>query len=173
MSADQSLIVTSHVEAVTIAIQPSAWELRREALETAESVTQVQGETDQLLAVGALTEMRKLLKLVESSRQMVKAPVLVLGQKIDAPTALQWGMVNEVVDDTAALAARMDAIAAQLDGMGTDALRMLKLVLRNGETSPLREQLGVEAVANGLNFQSREFADKKAAYLNKLKAGKK
>lgn len=72
MSADQ-LIVASHVEAVTIAIQPSAWELRREALETAESVTQVQGETDQLLAVGALTEMRKLLKLVESSRQAVKA----------------------------------------------------------------------------------------------------
>ena len=31
--------------------------------------------------------------------------------------------------------------------MGSDAVRMLKLVLRNGERSQLREQLAVEAVA--------------------------
>ncbi len=97
----------------------------------------------------------------------------LLGQKIDAPTALQWGLVNELVDDQAALAERMQALSAHLSGMGADAMRMLKLILRNGESSPLREQLGVEAVANGLTFQSREFADKKAAYLEKLKAGKK
>ena len=72
-----------------------------------------------------------------------------------------------------ALAARMDAIAVHLEPMGTDAMRMLKLVMRTGERAALREQLGVEAVANGLNFQSREFADKKAAYLSKLKAPRK
>jgi enoyl-CoA hydratase/carnithine racemase len=97
----------------------------------------------------------------------------LLGQKIDAPTALQWGLVNELVDDQAALAERMQALSVHLGGMGADAMRMLKLILRNGESSPLREQLGVEAVANGLTFQSREFADKKAAYLEKLKAGRK
>jgi enoyl-CoA hydratase/carnithine racemase len=97
----------------------------------------------------------------------------LLGQKIDAPTALQWGLVNELVDDQAALAERMQALSDHLGGMGADAMRMLKLILRNGESSPLREQLGVEAVANGLTFQSREFADKKAAYLEKLKAGRK
>ncbi|MEI7786129.1 MAG: enoyl-CoA hydratase/isomerase family protein [Betaproteobacteria bacterium] len=97
----------------------------------------------------------------------------LLGQKIDAPTALQWGLVNELVDDQAALAERMQALSIHLSGMGADAMRMLKLILRNGESSPLREQLGVEAVANGLTFQSREFADKKAAYLEKLKAGRK
>ena len=97
----------------------------------------------------------------------------LLGQKIDAPTALQWGLINELVDDQAALAERMQALSIHLSGMGADAMRMLKLILRNGESSPLREQLGVEAVANGLTFQSREFADKKAAYLEKLKAGRK
>lgn len=97
----------------------------------------------------------------------------LLGQKIDAPTALQWGLVNELVENQEALAERMQALAAHLGGMGADAMRMLKLILRNGESSPLREQLGVEAVANGLTFQSREFADKKAAYLEKLKAGRK
>ncbi len=97
----------------------------------------------------------------------------LLGERIDAERALQWGMVNELVEDGPALAQRMDAIAAQLSGMGSDALRMLKLVLRNGERSQLRDQLAVEAVANGLAFQSREFAEKKAAYLARLKAGRK
>lgn len=97
----------------------------------------------------------------------------LLGSRIPAEQALQWGLVNELVDDAAALEARMQDLAAQIDGMGTDALRMLKLMLRNGEKSSLREQLGVEAVANGLAFQSREFAQKKAAYLGKVKGERK
>jgi enoyl-CoA hydratase/carnithine racemase len=109
-------------------------------------------------------------RLIGPSRALQMA---VLGQKIDADTALSWGLVNEVVDDTAALGERMNAIAAQLNGMGSDALRMMKLILRNGERSQLRDQLGMEAVANGLNFQSREFAQKKAAYLDQLNAGRK
>jgi enoyl-CoA hydratase/carnithine racemase len=81
--------------------------------------------------------------------------------------------VNEVVDDPAALAVRMDALAAQIGGMGSDALRMMKLVLKNGERSDLRTQLGMEAVANGLTFQSDEFKQKKADYLSALKEGRK
>lgn len=97
----------------------------------------------------------------------------LLGQRIPADQALQWGLVNELVEDQPALAARIDEIAGQVQAMGTDALRMLKLTLRNGETSTLRNQLGIEAVANGLAFQSREFQDKKAAYFGKLKGGRK
>jgi enoyl-CoA hydratase/carnithine racemase len=97
----------------------------------------------------------------------------MLGTQIPAEQALSWGMVNELVDDPVALAARVDALDQHLSTMGTDALRMLKLIIRNGITSSLREQLGVEAVANGLTFQSQEFKDKKAAYLNKLQGGKK
>ncbi len=93
----------------------------------------------------------------------------LLGSKVSAEQALDWGLVNELVEDVAALTARMDALAGQLDPMGTDALRMLKLILRNGEQSQLRDQLGVEAVANGLTFQSREFQDRKNAYLSKLR----
>ena len=97
----------------------------------------------------------------------------VLGSPVGADQGLAWGLVNELVEDQAALAARMEALEKQLDSMGTDALRMLKLIIRNGTTSQLREQLGVEAVANGLTFQSQEFKDKKAAYLNSFKKGKK
>lgn len=97
----------------------------------------------------------------------------VLGQKIEAETALTWGLVNELVEDQAALSSRMDALANQIGGMGSDALRMMKLILRNGERSDLRTQLGMEAVANGLTFQSEEFKTKKAAYLASLKEGRK
>lgn len=97
----------------------------------------------------------------------------VLGQKIDAETALNWGLVNELVDDVDALSARMDAIADQIGGMGSDALRMMKLVLRNGERSELRNQLGMEAIANGLTFQSEEFQQKKAMYFKQLRETRK
>ena len=97
----------------------------------------------------------------------------VLGSPIPAEQALAWGMLNELVEDQPALAARLDALEQHLGGMGSDALRMLKLIIRNGISSGLREQLGVEAVANGLTFQSQEFKDKKAAYLNSFKKGKK
>ena len=109
-------------------------------------------------------------RVIGPSRAMQMA---VLGQKIDAETALVWGLVNEVVDDPAALSARMDDLAAQIGGMGSDALRMMKLILRNGERSELRSQLGMEAVANGLTFQSDEFKQKKSAYLKSLKEGRK
>lgn len=105
-------------------------------------------------------------RVIGPSRAMQMA---VLGQKIDAETALAWGLVNELADDPEALSARMDAIGSQINGMGSDAIRMMKLVLRNGERSELRNQLGFEAVANGLNFQSDEFKQKKAAYFRQLR----
>ncbi len=109
-------------------------------------------------------------RVIGPSRAMQMA---VLGQKVDAETALVWGLVNEVVEDPGALALRMDALAAQIGGMGSDALRMMKMVLRNGERSDLRGQLALEAVANGLTFQSDEFKAKKAGYLAALKEGRK
>ena len=111
-----------------------------------------------------------LQRQIGPSRTMQMA---MLGAPVPAEQALIWGLVNEMVEDQPELAARMDALEKQLGGMGTDALRMLKLIIRNGFNSQLREQLGVEAVANGLTFQSQEFKEKKAAYLNSFKKGKK
>ena len=47
-------------------------------------------------------------------------------------------------------------------------MRVMKLVLRNGERSDLRGQLGMEAVDNGLTFQSDAFKARKAGYLAAL-----
>jgi enoyl-CoA hydratase/carnithine racemase len=93
----------------------------------------------------------------------------LLGKPVDAERGAEWGLVNELADDPAALAERVDALAAQLGAMGTDALRMLKLVIRSGGSSELGVQLQLEAVANGLTFQSSEFKERKADYLARLR----
>jgi len=105
-------------------------------------------------------------RLVGPSRAMQMA---VLGERVDAQTALEWGMVNEVVNDVDALSARMAALNEQIGGMGSDALRMMKVILRSGERSDLAAQLNMEAIANGLAFQSEDFAKKKAGYLKMTK----
>ncbi|GAA4551012.1 enoyl-CoA hydratase/isomerase family protein [Pseudonocardia xishanensis] len=92
----------------------------------------------------------------------------LLGAPVVAETGLGWGLVNEVVEP-AELSGRLDEITAQLAAAGPDAARMLKLVVRNGAQSTLRDQLGLEAVANGLAFRSAEFADRKATYLDRLR----
>ncbi|RTL66265.1 MAG: enoyl-CoA hydratase/isomerase family protein [Pseudonocardiaceae bacterium] len=105
-------------------------------------------------------------KAIGPSRTLQMA---LLGKPVLAEVGEGWGLVNEVHDGVEALRKRVDEVVAQLNTMGPDAIRMLKLVIRNGATSPLREQLAMEAVSNGLTFQSAEFAARKAAYIDGLR----
>lgn len=90
------------------------------------------------------------------------------GRRIDAAEAVRIGMVNEAFDDPEALRVHVASVVTAVAGMGSDAGRMLKLVVRNGATSPLREQLRVEAVANGLCFSSEEFRTAKGQMLARM-----
>lgn len=92
----------------------------------------------------------------------------VLGQPVDAATAADWGLVNELVEDESGLQERISELTGELNTMGTEALRMLKHIVRNGANSQLHEQLRTEAIANGLTFHSAEFAERKADYLARL-----
>ena len=90
------------------------------------------------------------------------------GRRIDAVEARRIGMVNETFDDPDDLHAHVESVVSAVLGMGADAGRMLKLVVRNGATSPLREQLRMEAVANGLCFNSEEFRTAKENMLGRV-----
>jgi enoyl-CoA hydratase/carnithine racemase len=107
--------------------------------------------------------------LVGPSRALHMA---LTGYRVSAHEALNWGLVNEVYPDQGALNEAVEAFIAQLSAMGHDAVAMLKTVIRLSQTSELREQLQVEAIANGLAFQSEEFKNKKQAYLDQLGMGK-
>ncbi|MGR6520333.1 enoyl-CoA hydratase/isomerase family protein (plasmid) [Rhodococcus erythropolis] len=90
------------------------------------------------------------------------------GYRVPVEEGVMWGLVNEVHPDEESLTSAAEAFCETISAMGPDAVRMLKTVIRLGHTSNLREQLQVEAIANGLAFQSDEFQAKKTAYLNKL-----
>lgn len=93
------------------------------------------------------------------------------GRRIDAGEAEQIGMVNRSFGAADELQAHLDSVLSAIASMGSDAGRMLKLVVRHGGSSPLREQLSVEAIANGLCFGSEEFKSAKAEMLGRLKRG--
>lgn len=93
------------------------------------------------------------------------------GRRIDATEAVQIGMVNQSFEDAEELDAHVASVLSAITGMGSDAGRMLKMVVRLGASSPLREQLRVEAIANGLCFGSDEFRSAKAEMLGRLTRG--
>jgi enoyl-CoA hydratase/carnithine racemase len=108
-------------------------------------------------------------RLVGPSRALHMA---LTGYRVPAEDGLTWGLVNAVYPDGEALSEAVETFVDQVSGMGPDAVRMLKTILRLGESSSLGEQLQVEAISNGLAFQSDEFKEKKKAYLEKLGGGK-
>jgi hypothetical protein len=70
-----------------IEITPSAWEVRKQALEAAKPIRQVTTASEQSLAVEALRQLKAIRTGMEATRKSVKAPVLELGKKIDATAA--------------------------------------------------------------------------------------
>ncbi len=90
------------------------------------------------------------------------------GYRVSADEARSWGLVNEVHRALEDLEAAVESFVEQTSLMGRDAARMLKTIVRTGHDSALRDQLQVEAIANGLAFQSEEFKAKKQAYLDQL-----
>lgn len=104
-------------------------------------------------------------RLVGPSRALHMA---MTGYRVGGDEALNWGLVNEVHPDVESLGRAIDDFVDRVADQGADALEMLKTIVRLGASSSLHEQLQVEAIANGLAFQSEEFASKKQAYLSKF-----
>ena len=90
------------------------------------------------------------------------------GRRVDGDEAFRIGIVNQAFEDSMDLKNHVDSVVSAIARMGSDAGRMLKLVVRHGASSPLREQLRVEAVANGLCFTSPEFNLAKTELLDRI-----
>lgn len=101
------------------------------------------------IGIPSIIQAALLPRLIGQSRA---SWLLLTGERIDAATALQWGLLDELVD-----VARLDeVVAARADRMATfgpQALRQQKRLLREWQTQPLEQ-----AIVNGV----REFA---AAFL--------
>ncbi|MBC7521524.1 MAG: enoyl-CoA hydratase/isomerase family protein [Sandarakinorhabdus sp.] len=95
--------------------------------------------------------------------------MMMLGEKIPAETAADWGMIYKVVDD-ADLAATVAAIAAKLAKGPTTSYTLIRQGLRDSLDMTLTEALMVERRNQMKAGRSADFAEGVMAFLQKRPA---
>lgn len=90
------------------------------------------------------------------------AEVMLLGRAIDAEQALQWGLVNEVVDD-ARLRDRAIEIAHELAALAS-TVGVTRQLIHDGWDRSLVDQLDAEATAQGIAQYRPDYIEARAAF---------
>jgi enoyl-CoA hydratase/carnithine racemase len=93
--------------------------------------------------------------------------LLLLGEPLDAETALQWGFVNRVVDD-AALMDTARGLARRLAALPPQAVRLTKQLIRHGATD-VTGRMGEELAMFRERLGSPEAKEAFAAFMEKRK----
>jgi 2-(1,2-epoxy-1,2-dihydrophenyl)acetyl-CoA isomerase len=93
--------------------------------------------------------------------------MMMLGERIPADRAAEWGLIARVVDD-ADLAAESMALAARLARGPTVALGLIRRLAREAQQLPLAEALAAERAAQRDAGATRDFAHAVAAFLQKI-----
>jgi 2-(1,2-epoxy-1,2-dihydrophenyl)acetyl-CoA isomerase len=112
------------------------------------------------------TGMSYLLPRVVGPRRA--AELFYLGKVIDGATALDWGIVNELVDDEQ-LSHRAAEIAKAIESGPAPALRQTKRLLRDGASRGYTEHLADEAEAIRLTLSTPESRELLGAFVNKTR----
>jgi enoyl-CoA hydratase/carnithine racemase len=102
-------------------------------------------------------------RIVGASRA---AELLFTGDVIDAQTAAQWGLVSRVVPADQ-LMAETRALAEKIAQQPPQALRMAKLLLRQGQTASYDTILEMSAAAQALMHHTADHEEGVAAILEK------
>ncbi len=110
--------------------------------------------------VGSTWLLPRMIGRVRATRMMM------LGEKIPAEQAYDWGMVSEVVED-ADLAARTREIAKKLASGPTKSLTLIRQGIRDCMDKSLTEGLMVERRNQMLAGRSADFAEGVTAFLQK------
>ena len=107
-----------------------------------------------------------LPRLIGRARAMEMA---LLGDKIPAATALDWGMVNKVVADDQ-LMTEAKTLAAALAAGPTVALSLIRDLFWNSADNSFEEQLHAERVAQRTAGRTADFKEGVSAFLEKRPA---
>ena len=92
----------------------------------------------------------------------------MLGEKIPAEKAFEWGMISRVVDDEA-LESEATALATRLAQGPTVAYGLIRRLARNAEQLPLTEALKAEREAQRDAGKTEDFKQAVFAFLQKRK----
>ncbi|MFL5255094.1 MAG: enoyl-CoA hydratase-related protein [Rhodopila sp.] len=90
----------------------------------------------------------------------------MLGDAIDAATAVEWGLIWKVVDDSV-LAAEAEALAVRLSQAPAAALAATKRLFAAAPGNSLERQLDLEATLQGDAGRSADFAEGVRAFMEK------
>lgn len=92
--------------------------------------------------------------------------MILLGRKVDAQTAREWGLAYDVVPNDQ-LHDRAAALAATLAEAPTVAAGLAKWLINSGVTSAFEDHLSNEAFAMELSSRSRDFREGMAAFIER------
>lgn len=92
--------------------------------------------------------------------------MMMLGERIPAERALEWGMISRVVDDEH-LASEGVALATQLAQGPTRALGLIRRLARQAQDVPLTEALAAERAAQREAGRTADFRSAVVAFLEK------
>ncbi|HEX8573123.1 MAG TPA: enoyl-CoA hydratase-related protein [Allosphingosinicella sp.] len=92
--------------------------------------------------------------------------MMMLGERVPAEQALQWGLISRVVEDEA-LESEAVALATRLAQGPTVALGLIRRLARESAHVPLSEALAAERVAQREAGETRDFRGAVMAFLQK------
>jgi 2-(1,2-epoxy-1,2-dihydrophenyl)acetyl-CoA isomerase len=95
--------------------------------------------------------------------------MMMLGERIAADKAAEWGLISRVVEDDA-LASEAAALAARLAQGPTVALGLIRKLAREAGRLPLSEALAAERVAQREAGETQDFRSAVVAFLQKKAA---
>lgn len=97
------------------------------------------------------------------------ARMALLGERIPADTALDWGLISHVVDDDS-FDAEVDVIVAKLASGAGQAIARTKAALADSTLTALRQAHATERAGQRELFLTRDFAEGVQAFLDKRPA---
>ena len=110
------------------------------------------GMPEVVVGIPSVIQATLLPRLIGGSRS---AWLLLTGESVDAPTALDWGLVHSL-HAPAALDEAVAAMAGRLAAMGPLALRQQKQLMRGWEDQSVDEAIAVSVKAFGAAFTTGE-----------------
>jgi 2-(1,2-epoxy-1,2-dihydrophenyl)acetyl-CoA isomerase len=119
--------------------------------------------------VGALPDMGGLYFLPQKVGMHRAAELIFTGKKINAKTAFEYGLINEVVPNGQAIEKGRE-LAHLLANGPTKALGMAKRILHQATHLSLEDLLEMEAYGQSIIFQTKDFSEGKKAFAEKREA---
>ncbi len=109
---------------------------------------------------------QRVLRMVGMTRAK---DMVLMGRRLPAAEAHQWGLITEVVEDSAALDKVIDTYCAKLNALSPLALSTLKRVLNQGEDCSLEASFDLEGHAYEKLRDSHDYKEGAEAFFEKRK----